>query len=333
MRLVQFIGSFLSTLLPERYRRGTPPYGYAMASGIVQGLVCVFLIVFRFLWFSESGGELLDGDHAYDHFVRFGSEYAAANMVAGLARFWLSPLNVFLVYLVFEAVLRCMAALSSGQIIPTLPLYAVAGIHGLIDKAAYKRKLGDLIPDQVFRGNEKQGFALKIYSCRPKADWNSYITIEFECFYYQLMKEESAPAPRRFVYYLRKSPDGRPANVIDHYTPDSVLRPAQNKWAGTPRTLDALRSALNRGPLIPDELVRGNGRGAEFDLKISSCRPRTDWNADVMIEYENQWYELYKDERGPMPRPYVYYLRKCSMKRPSAALCRYALDDVLKMQN
>jgi hypothetical protein len=298
-----------------------------MASGIVQGLVCVFLLIFRFLWFSETGGELLDRGHAFDLFVRFGGEYVQANMVAGLARFWLSPLNFFLVYLVFEAVLRIMAALTSGQIIPTLPFYAVAGIHGLIEKAAYKRRLGDLIPDQVFRGNEKQGFALKIYSSRAKSHWNSYMTIEFEGIHYQLMREESAPAPRRFVYYLRRSPDGRPTTVIDHYTQDSVLRPRQDKWVGTARTLDRLRS---RGPLIPDELVRGNGRGAEFDLKIRSCRARQDWNAHVTIEYEDQWYELYKEERGSKPRPYVYYLRKCSMQRASIILRHYALDDVMK---
>jgi hypothetical protein len=333
MGFLQFIGSFVSTLLPERYRRGTPAPVYAIASGIVQGFVCVFLLIFRFLWFSESGGELLDREHAFDLFVRFGGEYVQANMVAGLARFWLSPVNFFLVYLVFEGVLRSMAAMTSGQIVPALPFYAVAGIHGLIEKAAYKRKLGDMIPDQVFRGNEKQGFALKIYSSRPKSHWNSYITIEFEGVHYQLMREEPAPAPHLFVYYLRLSPGGRPASVIDHYTRDSVLRPLQDKWVGTPRTLDRLRRLLDRGPLIPDELVRGKGWGAEFDLKICSCRAKQDWNADVTIEYENRWYELYKEERGSKPRPYVYYLRKCSMKRASIVLRHYAPDDVMKTKN
>jgi hypothetical protein len=180
-----------------------------------------------------------------------------------------------------------------------------------------------LIPDQVFRGNEKQNFALKVYSCRPKSDWNSYITIEYEGLLYQLMREESAPAPRRFVYYLRKSPEGRLAPVIDHYTPERVLRPAQDKWVGTPRTLDSFRSLLEQGPRVPDELVRGAGQGAEFDLKICSCRPKQGWNADVTIEFENEWYELFKEDRGSRPRPYVYYLRKSSMTRPSSKLQRY----------
>src|SRR5678815_2623798 len=272
MAFLEFFASFLATLLPARYRKETPSYGYAIASGIAQGLLCVFLLIFRFLWFSESGGELLDRERGFDLFVRFGGEYVQANMIAGLARFWLSPLNFFLVYLVFEAVLRTLAALTSGQIIPTLPLYAVAGIHGWIERASWRRRLGDLIPDQVFRGNEKQNFALKVYSCRPKSHWNPYITIEYEGRYYQLMREEPAPAPRRFVYYLRKSPEGRPASVVDHYTPESVLRPAQDKWVGTPRTLDSFRSLLDLGPRVPDELVRGSG-GAEFDLKICSCRP------------------------------------------------------------
>jgi len=333
MLLLQFIGLFLSTLLPERYRRGTPPHVYSIASGIVQCLVCVFFLIFRFLWFSESGGELLDRDHAFDLFVRFGGEYVQANMVAGLARFWLSPVNFLLVYLVFEAVIRTMAALTSGQIIPTLPFCAIAGIHSLREKFAYKRSLGEMIPDQVFRGTEKQDFALKIYSSRPKAHWNSYITIEFEGIHYQLMREEPGPAPRRFVYYLRKSPIGRPASIIDVYARDSVLHPMQDRWVGKSRALDRFRSILDSGPLIPDELVRGEGRGAEFDLKISSCRARQDWNANVTVEFENQWYELYKDERGSRPRPYIYYLRKCSMKRAPKILRHYALDDVMKGGN
>jgi len=333
MLLLQFLGSLLSTMLPERYRKGTPPHIYAIATGIAQGLVCLFLLVFRFLWFSESGGELLHRDQAFDLFVRFGGQYVQANMVAGLARFWLNPLNFLLVYLVLEAVVRCMAALASGQIIPTLPLVAVAAVHGLIEKAAYRRKLGEVIPDRVFRGSERQGFALKVYSSRQKSHWNSYITIEFEGIHYQLMREESAPAPRRFVYYLRKNPEGRAASVIDHYTCDRVLRPMQDKWVGTPRAFDRLRSMLDQGPLIPDELVRGSGRGAEFDLKIRSCRARSDWNASVTIEFENEWYELYKEERASRPRPYVYYLRKCSMKRPPKVLRHYDPGDVMQMQN
>jgi hypothetical protein len=130
-------------------------------------------------------------EHAFDQFARFGGLYVQSNMVAGLAEFWLSPLNVFLTYLVFEGVVRIMAAMASGQIIATLPMYAVSGIHGLIAKASYKQKLGDLVRDQVLRGNEKQGFALKIYSCRPKSHWNTYITIEFEGMHYQLLREES----------------------------------------------------------------------------------------------------------------------------------------------
>ena len=327
MRLVEFIGTLLSTLLPPRYRNGSPSAGYAIASGVVQGIVCVFLLVFRFLWLAESGGELLDSENAFNLFVRFGSLYAASNMVAGLADFWLNPLNVFLVYLVFEAVIRVMSALASGQIIATLPMYAVSGIHGLLAKAVYRQKVGGLIPDQVFRGNEKQGFALKVYSCRPKAHWNTYMTVEFEGVYYQLLREDSAPAPRRFVYYLRKNPAGRPAVVIDHYTRESVLQPEPDKWAGMPRTLDRLRSKLDRGNLIPDQLEYGEGSGPDFDLKIHSCWPRLDWNAEVMIEYESQWYELYKEERGFRPRPYIYYLRKCSMERPSLALAHYSPED------
>ena len=324
-----FIGSLLATLVPERYRNESPTAGYAIASGIIQGMACIFVLVFRFIRLSGGEGVLLDREHAFDQFARFGGLYVQSNMVAGLAEFWLSPLNVFLTYLAFEGVVRIMAAMASGQIIATLPMYAVSGIHGLIAKASYKQKLGDLVPDQVLRGNEKQGFALKIYSCRPKSHWNTYITIEFEGMHYQLLREESADGPRRFVYYLRKNPSGRPAVVIDHYTTENVLRAEQDRWVGTPRALDPLRSMLDRGLLIPDQLVRGDGRASDFELKVCSCRPKRDWNASVTIEYENKRYELYREERGSRPRPYIYYLRRCLIERPSRTLSRYSPDDVM----
>ncbi len=64
---------------------------------------------------------------------------------------------------------------------------------------------------------------MKIYSCKPKPDWNYYITVEFEGQLYQMFKEEPGPEPRPFVFYLRKNPVGRQATVIRPYKPDDVL--------------------------------------------------------------------------------------------------------------
>src|SRR5205814_3575560 len=123
------------------------------------------------------------------------------------------------------------------------------------------------------------------------------MTVEFEGEFYQYFKEQDDPPPRRFVYYLRKSPAGRAVVVIDHYHVDDVLKPAAEQWAGTPTFWDKFLPAWNPPQQVPDEIQRATRQS--YDLKILSCRPKPDWNADVIIEYQTERYQLLKDERGP----------------------------------
>ena len=81
-----------------------------------------------------------------------------------------------------------------------------------------------LVADEVIYGGAKQGYDLKVYSCRPKLDWNSYVTIEFEDRHYHMFKEERGSKPRPFVYYLRDNPTGKPTVVIRRYKIDDVLK-------------------------------------------------------------------------------------------------------------
>src|SRR5262245_39811418 len=110
-----------------------------------------------------------------------------------------------------------MAALVGHQTIGTLPLYLVAAVHGLWDRLQYRRYVGPLIEDEVTRGTTRSNYDLKVYSCRPKLDWNPYVTIEFEDQFYQFMRWEPGPEPFRFVYYLRKNPVGRLVVQIRRY--------------------------------------------------------------------------------------------------------------------
>ena len=74
-----------------------------------------------------------------------------------------------------------------------------------------------MVPDQVVRGTARSDFDLKIYSCRRKEDWNSYVTIEFQQQWYQLVKEEKGIDSHPFAYLLRKAAPNRPAVVIRKY--------------------------------------------------------------------------------------------------------------------
>jgi len=84
--------------------------------------------------------------------------------------------------------------------------------------------LDPVMEDQIFRGTERSGYDLKIYSSRPKLEWNSQVTIEFESRLYEMFKEESAPKPRRFVYYLRRNPEGRLQKGILPYKAEKPLK-------------------------------------------------------------------------------------------------------------
>jgi len=115
-----------------------------------------------------------------------------------------------------------MAALVGHQVIGTLPLYPLAAVHGFWNKAKHGKYIGPLIEDEVIRGTSRSDYDLKVYSCRPKLDWNPYVTIKFEDQFYQLMREEPGPESFRFVYYLRKNPVGRIVVQVLHYQPDDV---------------------------------------------------------------------------------------------------------------
>ena len=217
--MIQPVISIFKTLLPSRYRHGDIPRSMAVVCGVGQTLASLAALIARsFSWLEAR--TFVDPHGA----SVLGGLSIPGSGIFLLAEFWFNPLHIFLFYMMIEGMVRTLAAVVSHQIIGTLPLYVVSGLHGLLNKFKYKLYVGPLVVDQVIRGGEKQGYDLKVYSCRPKAGWNPYMTIEFENDFYQYFKEEQGPPPRRFVYYLRKNPLGRIVVVVDHYKIDDVMK-------------------------------------------------------------------------------------------------------------
>jgi len=321
--MVRYIAGVIASFLPPRYRPEVTPRA-AVVSGIAEALVAIFVLIFRAMAFL---GPRTNVD--INNPLVAGAEMPGSGIFL-LAEFWLNPLNLVLFYFVVEGMGRTLAALVSQQVIGTAPLYIFSALHNRADRKAYKQGLGPLVVDEVIHGGAKSDYSLKVYSCRPKLNWNPYMTVEFDGEFYQYFKEEQGPLPRRFIYYLRKNPVGRVVVVIDHYQIDSVLKSEPDKWAGKPGFWDKAFPDWNLPPLVPDELVRGGSTRQEFDLKIYSCRPKADWNSEVTIAFDDQWYQLIKDEKSSKPRPYIYYLRKISATRPGMAIRRYDPGEVLK---
>ena len=213
-------GMFL-TLLPSRYRAEEGLRGHTIASGLLQAFAALILLVFRLFDFVAMNSDSIGArsEMIYDH-IGGGAVYASGVFV--IAEVGLHPLSIIGYYCFFEGVVRTMAALVAHQTIGTLFLYPVAMVHDLWDRARYRKYVGPLIEDEIVRGATRSDYDLKIYSCRPKLDWSSHITIEFEGEFYQLLRCEAGPPPLRFVYYLRKNPVGRLVVQIRHYRPGDL---------------------------------------------------------------------------------------------------------------
>jgi hypothetical protein len=223
-----YIYGMLLTLLPPRYREHELLRANAITCGILQSFAALLLLIFRLFDFvAKNTGSMGErSELIFDH-IGGGAVYASG--VLAMAELAFHPVSVIGYYFFFEGVVRTMSALIGHQVIGTLPLYVVAGVHGWWSKAEHRKYLGGLVEDEVIRGTARSNYDLKVYSCRPKLDWNPYVTIEFEDQFYQLMREEPGPESVRFVYYLRKNPVGRIVVQIFHYRTDDVLKPPARK--------------------------------------------------------------------------------------------------------
>jgi hypothetical protein len=91
------------------------------------------------------------------------------------------------------------------------------------------------------------------------------------------------------------------------------------------------RKAYERslGELVADEVERVRAEQG-YELKVSSCRPKLHWNPYMTVEFDGEFYQYFKEEYGPLPRRFVYYLRKNPVGRVVVVIDRYQIDNVLK---
>jgi hypothetical protein len=321
--LTFLIGAGLS-FLPPRYRQNYPHLKLeAMAGALVQGLGAMTFLVYRFMVFSWArAGFYGPPTDTPSNMPEVNANYGTG--VFAMAEFIFQPLNAFLLYLFYEAVVRFFSAYISAQVFGTLPLYLVSWVHGLFDKGAYRHYVGGRVLDEVVRDGDN----FVVHSSRPKLHWNPYMTIEYGGSFYQMVKEEPGEKPRRFKYYLQKNPPGRIVVTIDHYKVDDVLQPVVRDETVLKQMAEDMASKIKlqaKTPLVVDLLVRGGTRQG-YDLKIYSCRPKPDWNWYVAIEFEDIFYELFKQESAAAPREYVFFLRKAPPNKPASVVVKYKVE-------
>ena len=220
-----YIVGIFSCLIPARYRRRWFHESYGMRGpAILSGILQSFF--FLVVWILGYLSSFPTGVRAMGKvFVDAGAEGQMTSVAVqtwmGLtasASYLVHPVPLLFLYLSIEGIVRAITALTSGEILPTLPLAAVAWMHGRFDRWNGERSLGPMVPDEVRFGDGRE-FDVLILSCRPKTDWSRYITVEFQNQFYEIFREEAGPLPRRFTYYLRKNPTGRLVVVVRQYPP------------------------------------------------------------------------------------------------------------------
>ena len=151
-------------------------------------------------------------------------QQASAALGAGtfsIFTYLITPLSLFLIYFMFEGVVRLTAFVASKEVLPSLPFQLVAWIHTWFSGAAKELALGPRIPDVVKPGPTTE--LIVIESCRPKA-WDTLLTISYMDKMYELESTSEQAPPRRFVYRLRIIPQSKLIRGIHAYDPNETLQ-------------------------------------------------------------------------------------------------------------
>jgi hypothetical protein len=225
--IIRYLAGAVVALLPPLYRPRLDA-GVGLISGVAEMVVALLALILRAISWTQARADV-----DFHNDLVWGGTAIPGSGIFLLAAFWINPSHLLVFYFVIEGIVRTLAALVGKQVIGTLPLYAISGVHNHVYRKAYERSLGELVADKIERVDAEQVYALRVYSCRPKLHWNPYMTIEFDGQFYQYWKEEYGPLPRRFIYYLRQNPKGRIVVVIDRYQIDNVLKPQPNEQRGT----------------------------------------------------------------------------------------------------
>ncbi len=129
--------------------------------------------------------------------------------------------GLILAFFFCDGTLRLLASFA-GQALGTVPLYAVAWIHDSLDRRAAKEREIPLVAD-IVEGPAGPSGELRISSCRPRKNWDKWMTVMYEEKLYEIASAEAAAPPRPYVYVLRLKPESKVIRGLHRYHPDEVF--------------------------------------------------------------------------------------------------------------
>jgi hypothetical protein len=220
---MNFLLSIFLSLLPKRYRKiftsHAIPSGGAVASGFLETFMSIGLLIHGYFLYSDKRLAVLPVS-----VMKMAGEKGGESAIMGMGTiFMLEYLihfsTLLVIFFIFEGVVRGIAAIASGDILPSLPLQVLAFMHTKLQAQTHERILGRRVCDQVYACGEY----LQIASCRPKP-WTQLTSICYEGVFYELIDEKQDRAPHRFVYILREKPGTAVIRGIYSYDPNEVLQ-------------------------------------------------------------------------------------------------------------
>ena len=156
-----------------------------------------------------------------------------------------NPLTWVIVAIPLEGIVRVCAAVSTGEILGTLPLFIVDKILTLfMDGKSSAKDSGDslrasgssffsalrqeyltsrlpLVSDELhYTGRDSEEF-LEIRACRRKPEWDPPRVVRCGDDYFRLERAAETSGSRPFVYVLRRLARGVPGRTVLEYRPDS----------------------------------------------------------------------------------------------------------------
>ncbi len=195
----------------------------AVVCGILQMFACLGLLFARYPAFVASQYAQVDARY-FDGAMRVGGESAVrAFGLILLAAYIFLPSTLLVIYFAVEGLVRWVAAIVTGEVIGTLPVFVAEIVAAKYRAHLDEKKQGERVPDLVSTPPvEGSGYDLMVASCRQK-DWNELSTISYNDALYELAHYFIADPPRRHVYLLRKAPVSKVVRGLHHYSPEEVL--------------------------------------------------------------------------------------------------------------
>ncbi len=215
-----FLAGIVLSFLPRDWWRGWQPestvhFRWAtMVSGTLQFLG--FLLVSATLYFQFLGerGRVYGGG---------GGARGVMTLLFVTVEYLIYPHHLALGYLAVEGAARALGAFTTGDLLPSLPLWLAGRIQRRLRAKAAEVALGPRVPDTVDRVDGLP-YELRVASCRPKEKWkDKLLTISYEDQFYELFREERGERPRQFVYLLRRAPESKVIRGHHYYDPNEPV--------------------------------------------------------------------------------------------------------------